>query len=323
MRKRSLSIAILLFAVAVLASGCSSTPQSSNASSPSAEKRPELPPVSVQSGAGHPAFKVVDQSPKGDEIIAVVVPKRTSDGDIVKLLWYFRSTVAAHRWNELGIYPPRILPSGVTTGMIAVYTGENEKCAQENDFEKYRDKEQPCGSGDHAAGFYQWGIPTDPTNDEAVLNKDGHEQRVFASADDHWKISDEPTSAKDGLTVTKASGRPIISYKLIATNEKLFVPDEGLRYAVISKRPTNEELIDLGVELHKKYPSSKFRIVDSTSGIKELDAFFDHPLTLKYPQAFASEHLFATVILWHQDEKWELIGGDAHPPSGEPIAVLE
>src|ERR1017187_3572508 len=123
MRGRSLSLLSPLFAVAVLAavslaSGCSSAPQSSNASSPSAERHPELPPASVQSGEGHPAFKVVDQSPKGDEIIAVVVPKRTNDEDVVKLLWYFRSMVAEHRWKELGIYPPRILPSGVTTGMI-------------------------------------------------------------------------------------------------------------------------------------------------------------------------------------------------------------
>jgi hypothetical protein len=296
------------------------SPQSANKTE--AQVPPErLPSVSVQSGVGHPAFKIADQSPKGDEIIAVVVPEKTSDEEIIKLLWYFRSMVAEHRWKDLGIYPPRVLPSGVTTGMFVIYKGE--KCAQENDFEKNRDKEPPCGSGDHGAGFYQWGIPTDPTNDEAALTKDGHEQWVFASVDDHWKVSDQNAVVKEGLIVAKASGHPIINYRLIASNEKLSGPDEGLRYAVINKRPTDEELVDLGLELHKKYPSSKFRIVDSTSGIKDLDAFFDQPLKLKYPQAFASEHFFAMVNWWRQDGKWELIGWDAHPPSGEPIVALE
>ena len=322
MRKPRLILSLnLLLTYCLLLAACSSnqSPQQGNAGQ--LGQQPKLPSAIVQSGVGHPQFTIANQSPKGDEIIAVVISEKTSDADVIKLLWYFRSMVAERRWKDLGIYPPRVLPSGATTGMFMVYKGA--KCAQETDFEKYRDKEPPCGSGDHGAGFYQWGIPSDPTNDEAALTKGEDEQRVFASVDDHWKTSDLNAGAKQGLIVAKLSGHPIIDFRLIASNEKLCVPDEGLRYAVINKRPTDEELVDLGLELHAKYPSSKFRIVNSTSGIKDLDAFFDQPLKLKYPQAFASEHFFAMVNWWHQDEKWELIGWDAHPPRGEPIVALE
>jgi len=85
------------------------------------------------------------------------------------------------------------LPSGVTTGMFVVYKGA--KCAQEVN-PHLEVKDLPCGRpADHDSGFYQWGIPTDPTNDEAALSRDGDDHRVFASADDHWRISDQVNRA--------------------------------------------------------------------------------------------------------------------------------
>jgi hypothetical protein len=193
-------VAALLIPTFLGASGAvfySSTPEPKSQQSENktaVQTHPEqLPSVSVQSGEGHPAFKIARQSPRGDEIIAIVVSEKTSDEDVVKLLWYFRSMVAEHRWKDLGIDPPHVLPSGVTTGMFVVYKGA--KCAQEMnpDLEV---KDLPCGRpADHDSGFYQWGIPTDPTNDEAALTRGEDEQRVFASADDHWKISDQVNRA--------------------------------------------------------------------------------------------------------------------------------
>ena len=183
----------------VFTSGCKSSPQlageAAAATTPVASTETvTLPPVRVQSGAGHPEFKVEYQPLQGDSgVIAAVVPDKTSDEGVIKLLWFFRSMVADQRWKDLGIYPPHVLPSGKTTGLITIYKGS--KCVSERRADISAD-DMPCGGGDHNSGFYQWGIPTDPTNDEAVLvSASGEEKRVFASADDHWKISDEVKSS--------------------------------------------------------------------------------------------------------------------------------
>ena len=131
-----------------------------------------------------------------DGPLSVVVPPKTTDADVVKLLWYFRSPVAERRWRDLGISKPHLL-SPEPSGMAVVFKGS--KCAMELSLE--RPELRPCGWGDHSSGYYQWGIVGFPNGDEGVLaDWDGSDpltqkdKSVFASARHHWQITNEVRS---------------------------------------------------------------------------------------------------------------------------------
>jgi hypothetical protein len=196
-------LCVPLVAIVIVVSGCKS---SSSAAQGAAEKAVSAPPepfnlpsVDAQAGVGHPTFKIA-APPQYSEggIESVVVPPNTKDADIVRLLWYFRSLAAERRWRDLGISTPILRPSsGEPYGMVAVYKGP--KCATELDPEPTN--LGPCGSGSHSSGFYQWGIVGFSHGDEGVLvDWDGSdpltrtEKTVFASAKDHWEMTDEVRS---------------------------------------------------------------------------------------------------------------------------------
>ena len=117
--------------------------------------------------------------------------------------------------------------------------------------------------------------------------------------------------------VAKPSGKPVLSYQLMRSAMRRF-PDWA--YAVLRKPPTDEELIDLAIELHAKYPETHFHVCDDPSGLSQLDRAADN-LNLFFPENWYVRHYFGmiNVIQDGGHRKWRLID----PKRSKILADLE
>ena len=113
----------------------------------------------------------------GEGLISYVVPKKTSDSELERLLAFFRERVQKAQFTDIGIDRPtdkRFGKLGYGAGIIAVYRGE--KCANEQFVESLG----PCGYGEHDDASYQWGVDGDPKHDEGVVRQgNGELRKVF------------------------------------------------------------------------------------------------------------------------------------------------
>jgi hypothetical protein len=117
--------------------------------------------------------------------------------------------------------------------------------------------------------------------------------------------------------VPKPSGNPIISYRLVNSQQKSM--RRPWMHVVLGRRPTEHELIDLALELHKRHPDTRFNICDNPSGLKQLDQNTDNYKTVPYPAKWAKKHYFAMVNIFVEGGqwKWRLGGCDAHPTKAD------
>jgi hypothetical protein len=152
------------------------TPQQKNQTSFS---RPTVPP---------PHFRVYRS--KLDEFTSVVVPPDTTDEQLRSLLWLFREKVRSHQFKDIGITQPTSTHwgnKGYMSGGILVYRGG--KCANED----FTDSPVPgpCGTGDHDAAYYQWGLLVDGVFDwnadcGSITSAHGKTIIIFDYRD-HWQ----------------------------------------------------------------------------------------------------------------------------------------
>ncbi len=148
-------------------------------------RTPQSPSASKNSpGAPTPSFHLYRMK-VGQGLVSVVVPPKTTDDELKKLLWHFREKVRTGKFKDIGITRPtntnRLGRLDYGAGMIIVYRGE--KCA----IEPFLDSLGPCGYGEHDAGSYQWGVHGDPNKDDGVIkSKQGDLIPVFDYTDD-WR----------------------------------------------------------------------------------------------------------------------------------------
>ena len=162
-----------------------------------------------------------------DQQTAYVVPENTSDAQLKSLLWFFRSKVRAGDFKGIGITQPTTKQwgqYGYTSGMLVVYRGA--KCASEgyvSDAELDKSKLGPCGYGDHAAAYYQWGLDADPYKDAAAtMAKSGDYIPVF-DYEDNWHAPSEGLPAvsdatKEGWKAQQQEWEPRQQFAVQVTN---------------------------------------------------------------------------------------------------------
>lgn len=116
----------------------------------------------------------------------------------------------------------------------------------------------------------------------------------------------------------------VIGYSVIASKQTtLGVP---WAYAIVKHPPSNQELIALAHDLHKKYPNTRFQILDDSSRLQDLDRDFDSPEVEHVPHSWSRAHDFAmlNVFLADGNFKWRLVGDDANTSmSSKIITELE
>jgi len=127
-------------------------------------------------GQTHPRFQFFKMK-KGEGLVSLVVPARTTDKELTSLLRFIQSQVQSGKFSELGITQPtdkRYGKFGYGAGIISIYRGT--KCANE----QFIDDLGPCGYGEHEAASYKWGVHSDPRKDEALIRgQNGDLQKVF------------------------------------------------------------------------------------------------------------------------------------------------
>ena len=117
--------------------------------------------------------------------------------------------------------------------------------------------------------------------------------------------------------VAKPSGKPVLPYQLMPSAMRRF-PDWA--YAILRKPPTDEELIDLAIELHAKHPGAHFHVCDDTSGLAQLDRAADN-FNLLFPENWYMRHYFGMVNMIQDGGhlRWRLID----PRRNKILADLE
>lgn len=141
---------------------------------------------------------------------------------------------------------------------------------------------------------------------------------------DKTAVSSGSTTPSPALAaVPKTSNAPVISYAVIASKQTTL--DVPWAYAIVKHAPSNQQPIDLAFELHRRFPDTRFTILDDSSRVKELDLDFDSG-TERVPQTWSNAHDFAMLNTFFVDgkKKWRLVGDDANTTmSGKIITDLE
>jgi len=91
-------------------------------------------------------------------------------------------------------------------------------------------------------------------------------------------------------------------------------------YAILRKPPTDEELIDLAIALHAKYPEMHFHVCDDPGGLPQLDRAAEN-LNLLFPENWYMHHYFGMINMIQDGgrRKWRLID----PKRSKILADLE
>jgi len=157
-----------------------STPSTSEKTAPSPTPLAGALPGGV---SPPPKFRVFKQS--SEQSTSVVVAESTTAEQLRNLLWYFRQKVRSGDFKGIGLTVPTSVNFGKKnwdSGLIAVYKGT--KCANE----EYQTKGLgPCGSGDHSAATYQWGIDRVVDHDSALLTSPNGDLAVVFDYKDGWQ----------------------------------------------------------------------------------------------------------------------------------------
>ncbi len=105
--------------------------------------------------------------------------------------------------------------------------------------------------------------------------------------------------------VPKPSGRPVVSYRLVPSAMRRF---PLWAHAVLWKPPTEQELIDLALELHAKYPETHFHICDDAAGLPQLDRVADD-MNLIFPEIWFQHHYFGMINVIDEGgyQQWRLV----------------
>jgi len=117
--------------------------------------------------------------------------------------------------------------------------------------------------------------------------------------------------------LAKPSGKPVLSYQLMPSAMRRF---PNWAYAILRNPPTDEELIDLAIELHAKYPETHFHVCDDPSGLSQLDRASDN-LNLLFPEHWYVRHYFGMINMVQDGgyRKWRL----TDPRRNKILADLE
>ena len=105
--------------------------------------------------------------------------------------------------------------------------------------------------------------------------------------------------------VAKPSGKPILSYRLTPSDMRSF---PHWVHVILQRPPTEEELTDLALELHAKYPDTRFHVSDDAAGLPRLDRVADNR-NLIFPEDWFLRHYFGMINVIQDGGrgKWRLI----------------
>ena len=161
---------------------------------PSAPAPSEIGKAAQPSGEDHPivtapAFRVVHQA---GTIVTLIIPEKTTDDQIVNLLWFLRDRAISSTLDSAGI-SQRLVDRRDPMVWFQIYRGT--KCASEN-YSKHR----PCGQAEHEAAWFGYG---------SVSNRNSNAGEIF-----HGPNETEPESVWDAGT--PYSRKPYIKAPLLA-----------------------------------------------------------------------------------------------------------
>jgi hypothetical protein len=148
------SIPLLLLPLLLL--GCKSAP--APAPTPAADTTPAITYPARPTTPPAP-FKLFHHA---NSSFTLVVPEKSTDGEISALVWQLRDAGRAHTFDAIHI-PQKQVDADGSPVWFHIYRGT--KCAPE----KYAPGEPPCGGSYHAAGDYTLDTHTKPTWDKGVL----------------------------------------------------------------------------------------------------------------------------------------------------------
>jgi hypothetical protein len=155
--------------------------------------------------------------------------------------------------------------------------------------------------------------------------------------------SDSPDPNADSVVrsdVPARSGAQLVAYHLRNPQWPMKAACGTTSMNVIVERPvSDQELIDLALDLHARYPKTYFEILDSESRIKDFDQLADlvrAARQLGEPRLKAliasmkpweEKHNLATIAIVAEEGgvlRWQLMGADAHPTKAdERICYLD
>jgi hypothetical protein len=109
---------------------------------------------------------------------------------------------------------------------------------------------------------------------------------------------------------------------------------------VIVERPvTDQELTDLALDLHARYPKTYFEVLDSETRIRDFDQLADlvraarqlgeprMKALIDSMKPWEKKHYLATIGIMAEEGgvfRWQLLGSAAHPTKAdEPICYLD
>jgi hypothetical protein len=108
---------------------------------------------------------------------------------------------------------------------------------------------------------------------------------------------------------------------------------------IVERSLTDQELIDLALDLHARYPKTYFEILDSELRIKDFDRLADlvgaarqlgeprMKALIASMKPWEKKHYLATIAVIAEEGgvfRWQLIGSDAHPTKAdERICYLD
>jgi len=139
--------------------------------------------------------------------------------------------------------------------------------------------------------------------------------------------------------VPTLSGKPIVGYRLKHPRWPVKAACGTVPMNVILERPVNEqELIDLALDLHARYPHTYFEILDDESRLRDFDQELDLAnaeqrlgvsgvkALLASLKPWEQKHYLATIMLEAENNTftWILEGADGHPTmANERICDLD
>lgn len=128
---------------------------------------------------------------------------------------------------------------------------------------------------------------------------------ILFHEDAERKAVDSPPSL-----LPKASGKPIVGGRFVRTK---FDRNTLWNHFVVKRHVTDQEIVDLAIDLHNRCPHSRIDILDDPSRLEDLDRYGDFPPDSV--QSWLHKHELATIYIVAEGKyygaKWELVSGEA------------
>lgn len=133
-------------------------------------------------------------------------------------------------------------------------------------------------------------------------------------------------------SVPPPSGKPVVAYHLKRPRWPVKAACGTTSMNVIVERPvSDQELVDVALDLHARYPNTYFEILNDQSRLKDFDQLADFPnaerrlgasglkALVASMKPWQKKHYLATIALIAENGrfKWTLLGSDAHPTKAD------